>query len=216
MPKYAGIFSSSWAVLNKDKNYGVTWHKITKQIDAGEILINKKFAIKKNATSYNLDTKSILVGINFFKKIINKIEKNKLYFKKENIKKRTYFGKSDLKNLMKQYNLIKNKDLYIKAFTLSPQKNILFKKIVGKNLNFNKSPLLVKKIKQNKSKNLNLIKFIKFFEKTMNLDLKSYNKRKLKIEEFSLNNHPKWDSLAHVKLLSSIEKKFNISIMKKI
>ena len=28
----------------------------------------------------------------------------------------------------------------------------------------------------------------------------------------SLNNHPKWDSLAHVKLLSNIERKFKISI----
>ena len=28
----------------------------------------------------------------------------------------------------------------------------------------------------------------------------------------SLNNHPKWDSLAHVKLLSVIEQKFKVNI----
>ena len=47
LPRYAGLFSSSWAIVNNEKTHGVTWHKITKKIDAGDIVASKKFKIKK-------------------------------------------------------------------------------------------------------------------------------------------------------------------------
>ena len=59
--------------------------------------------------------------------------------------------------------------------------------------------------------NINLLKLINFLGKVINF---KFNVKKIdsdKLKDLSLNNHPKWDSLAHVKLLSALEKKFKIS-----
>ena len=57
------------------------------KIDAGDIAINKKFKIKNDDTSYNLDIRSIIIGINLFKILIKKINKNNFSIKKTNPKK---------------------------------------------------------------------------------------------------------------------------------
>ena len=212
LPKYAGLFSSTWAIANGEKTHGVTWHKITKKIDAGDIAINKKFNIKNDDTSYNLDIRSVLVGINLFKKLIKKINKNNFSIKKQNLRNRTYYGKTDIKNLIKQYNLdIENRTL-IRALTLSPQKSHFLKKITGKKINILKKKTIFNKTQSKNSRNIDLLKLINFLGKIINF---KFNVKKInndKLEDLSLNNHPKWDSLAHVKLLSVIEKKFQISI----
>ena len=66
------------------------------------------------------------------------------------------------------------------------------------------------KIKEKKLK-----KLINFVNKTIKTDFKFDRRKVYKLKSYSLNNHPKWDSLAHVKLLSNIEKKFKISINEK-
>ncbi len=212
LPKYAGLFSSTWAIANGEKTHGVTWHKITKKIDAGDIAINKKFNIKNDDTSYNLDIRSVLIGINLFKILIKKINKNNFSIKKQNLRNRTYYGKTEIKNLIKKYNLdIENRTL-TKALTLSPQKSHLLKKITGKKINISKKKIIFKKTNSKNSTNIDLLKLINFLGKVINFkfNVKKINNNKL--EDLSLNNHPKWDSLAHVKLLSVIEKKFKITI----
>lgn len=47
LPKYAGLNASSWAILNSEKIHGITWHLINEKIDAGDILYQVKFLIKK-------------------------------------------------------------------------------------------------------------------------------------------------------------------------
>ena len=32
LPKYAGMFSSTWAIINNEKTHGVCWHKIVNKI----------------------------------------------------------------------------------------------------------------------------------------------------------------------------------------
>lgn len=33
LPKYAGVNAISWAILNQEKTHGITWHKMTEQVD---------------------------------------------------------------------------------------------------------------------------------------------------------------------------------------
>ena len=49
LPKYAGLYSSTWAIVNKEKKHGCCWHKIVPKIDGGEIFESAKFNIKKAA-----------------------------------------------------------------------------------------------------------------------------------------------------------------------
>ena len=212
LPRYAGLFSSSWAIINNEKTHGVTWHKITKKIDAGDIVASKKFKIKKNDTSYSLDIRSILIGIKLFKTLIKKIDKNSFSSKKQNLRKRTYFGKNEIKRLIKEYNLKKENNSLTRALTLSPQKNYLIEKLVGKKINISNKIMTSKKDKSKSYQNKNFIKLIDLLGKVINFNFKINKVDDSKLEEMSLNNHPKWDSLAHVKLLSVIEKKFKVTI----
>ena len=45
LPAYAGVHAASWALLNGEKEHGVTWHLMSRRIDAGDILKQERFAI---------------------------------------------------------------------------------------------------------------------------------------------------------------------------
>jgi len=215
LPKYAGLFSSTWAIYNKEKEHGVCWHKIENTIDTGDIVFQKKFNIKQNATAYEVDTKGIVEGIKLFKKILKNLRNNSFKFKKQNLQKRSYFGKKDLKKLFEKYLKNKKNKTLLRAFSISGDKE----NILSKFFNVKLSPLKDKIIfdKENLSfANINkLKKLINFVNKTIKTDFKFDRKKIYKLKSYSLNSHPKWDSLAHVKLLSNIEKKFKISINEK-
>ena len=103
LPKYAGLFSSSWAIFNKEVKHGVCWHKIKKSIDTGGIFVEKKFAIKNKDTAYDIDIKGLTIGINLYKDLIKKIKNNNLKYTNQNLKNRTYFGKIKLKKLLEKF-----------------------------------------------------------------------------------------------------------------
>ncbi len=46
LPKYAGLNATSWAIINQEKAYGITWHEITNDVDAGDILKQVVFEIE--------------------------------------------------------------------------------------------------------------------------------------------------------------------------
>lgn len=212
LPKYAGLFSSSWAIYNSEKEHGVCWHKIENTIDTGDILFQKKFSIKRNVTAYEVDTKGIIEGIKLFKKIVKNIKNSSFKFKKQNLKKRSYFGKQDLRKIFKEYIKNKKNKNLLRAFSISSDKE----KILSRYFN-----VKLRLLKKENNDNFNITneyklkKIINFVNKTIKTDFKFDRKKIYKLKNYSLNNHPKWDSLAHVKLLSNIEKKFNISITEK-
>ncbi|KHG42109.1 hypothetical protein OA07_07275, partial [Aphanizomenon flos-aquae 2012/KM1/D3] len=37
LPKYAGLYATSWALLNGETQHAVTWHEIVSKVDAGPI-----------------------------------------------------------------------------------------------------------------------------------------------------------------------------------
>lgn len=217
LPKYAGMFSSTWAIFNNEKHHGVCWHKIENKLDAGDILKEKKFKIKSNDTSYDIDTKGSLLGIKLFRKIIQDLKgKKKLVFKKQQIKKRTYFKKNDLKKILKKFKKNKENSIILRSLIVSPQKQKIMKSVfkgavdikIFKNSNIY-SQKMKKKIESSKA-----IKFIKFLNHTIKTKYK-FEENKNDLSRIALNSHDKWDSLSHVKLLSKIEQKFKISIDEK-
>ena len=58
-------------------------------------------------------------------------------------------------------------------------------------------------------------KLLKIFHKNLKLSKKDLNDIEKNKIDISLNKHPRWDSLMHVKILSEIEKKFKINVNEK-
>ena len=62
LPKYKGLWPNFWKLLNKEKYAGVSIHHITRKIDDGDVIAQKKYPIKKTDTNFGLIMKSAIVG----------------------------------------------------------------------------------------------------------------------------------------------------------
>ena len=75
LPKYKGMHTSVWPILNGDKSSGVTLHKIDHGIDTGNIVAQREFSISENDTSHdcyiNYIRNSKAMLSDFFEKIIS-------------------------------------------------------------------------------------------------------------------------------------------------
>ncbi|MEI8054865.1 MAG: amino acid adenylation domain-containing protein [bacterium] len=103
LPKYAGVNSTTWAILNNEKSHGVTLHKITPGIDDGDIVAQAIINIEKDETALSLNLKCSEHLLSLFQDIIIKIETNTLSFSKQNLADRSYYG---LKHLPTNYGIV--------------------------------------------------------------------------------------------------------------
>lgn len=62
LPKYRGAAPINWAVINGDKNTGVTIIKMNKKMDAGDILLQKAVSIIKEDTAVTMEDKLSKLG----------------------------------------------------------------------------------------------------------------------------------------------------------
>jgi methionyl-tRNA formyltransferase len=73
LPSYRGWHAASHAILNGDRIFGVSIHKIDPEIDSGEIICESIFDIRKDITVGELYYLSEIHGINLFKKFCEKL-----------------------------------------------------------------------------------------------------------------------------------------------
>lgn len=103
LPKYAGINSTTWAIINNEKRYGVTLHKIEPSVDEGAIVAQSTVSIEEDETAISLNLKCSEHLLSLFKEVLTKIENGTLRFFKQNLTDRTYYG---LKNIPANYGII--------------------------------------------------------------------------------------------------------------
>lgn len=66
LPDYKGTFSSVWAILNAEKETGVSFHYMTSGVDEGNIILQQKLEIKPWDTAYSLYNKLISLFVKYF------------------------------------------------------------------------------------------------------------------------------------------------------
>jgi methionyl-tRNA formyltransferase len=54
LPRHPGRNAEAWAIFEQDDETGITWHFITPDVDAGQILIQKKIQLDDRITSFKL------------------------------------------------------------------------------------------------------------------------------------------------------------------
>lgn len=78
LPQYRGAAPINWAVINGEKETGVTTFFIQHEIDTGSILQNKKFEITEEDTAGTVHDKMMIIGADLLVDTIDKLEKNEL------------------------------------------------------------------------------------------------------------------------------------------
>jgi len=83
LPKYRGAAPINWAVMNGEKETGVTTFKLKHEIDTGDIIIQERMPIDINDTVGDVHDKMMVLGARTMVKTINLIANNKVEYQKQ-------------------------------------------------------------------------------------------------------------------------------------
>jgi amino acid adenylation domain-containing protein len=92
LPEYAGRHATSWAILHREALHGVTWHVMTSQVDAGDILKQRKIPIAARETALTLNAKCYEAALDAFAELIGDLACGLLSPQRQDSAKRTYFA----------------------------------------------------------------------------------------------------------------------------
>lgn len=121
-PYYRGAYCTEWALLNQDPyNIGVTIHKLSKEVDGGDIIAQKRVAFGPLDTVHSINMQLTKLGVELIIKVMEKIEASEeLNFKKQDYSLGIMTRASQLdRRLFKQVESIENKGL-LKAILEKP------------------------------------------------------------------------------------------------
>jgi natural product biosynthesis luciferase-like monooxygenase protein len=69
LPEYAGLNTPVWALLNGERAHGITWHLMTRDVDRGDILAQRRFDLAPNESALTLNTRCFEAGIESFEQV---------------------------------------------------------------------------------------------------------------------------------------------------
>lgn len=93
LPKYRGRTPHVWAIINNEKETGITAHVIDKGCDTGDILLQKKIRIDDNDTGGAVLGKFKEMYYGLINEVLTNVSKDSLKAVKQDETKATYFGK---------------------------------------------------------------------------------------------------------------------------
>lgn len=74
LPQYRGAAPINWAIINGEKETGVTTFKLKQEIDTGDILLQQKIAIGDDETAGELHDRMKQIGADLLLQTLNKLE----------------------------------------------------------------------------------------------------------------------------------------------
>ncbi|MFO5472968.1 MAG: formyltransferase family protein, partial [Dolichospermum sp.] len=97
LPKYAGLYATSWALLNGETEHAVTWHQVVHSpkkdfIDAGPIFKQKIVPIRPDDTAFTLNISCVDAAIASFDELTEELIAGNVEPIPQDLSQRTYFG----------------------------------------------------------------------------------------------------------------------------
>jgi len=90
LPEYRGAAPIQWAILNGEKETGITIQKVFEALDTGDIILQKKVQIEPDDNSHSLTIKLFDAGSELLVEAVDLIESGKAQFIKQDEKQATY------------------------------------------------------------------------------------------------------------------------------
>ncbi len=104
LPKYRGAAPINWAIINGEKETGVTTFKLTHNIDEGDILYQEKVLIDENENATQLHDRLMSIGADVVLKTVNSIKNNDIELSKQNDSEMTLAPKIFTENCRIDWN----------------------------------------------------------------------------------------------------------------
>lgn len=90
LPKYRGAAPIQWAVINGEKETGITTMLMNEGLDTGDILLSEKTEIGENETASELFDRLSLMGAELLLKTIDALQRGEIIPQKQDDSKATY------------------------------------------------------------------------------------------------------------------------------
>ena len=95
LPRYAGLNAPVWALLNDERQHGITWHLIEPEVDAGDIIEQVLFDITPDDTAFSLNARCYASGIDSFPAVVAALESGVPARRKQDLALRTLCLRDD-------------------------------------------------------------------------------------------------------------------------
>ncbi|MDM3844560.1 MAG: LLM class flavin-dependent oxidoreductase [Aphanizomenon gracile PMC638.10] len=128
LPKYAGLYATTWALLNGETEYAVTWHEVSAEIDAGRIFKQTSVPILADDTVFNLNLRCFDAAVNSFGELVEELVIDVAKPYPQDLSQRSYFSPSDRPEAASVISYdVSSKDIcnLVKALDFGPTHNEL-------------------------------------------------------------------------------------------
>lgn len=92
LPKYRGRHPLNWAIINGEKETGVTIHHVNEKFDAGRIILQEKVPIYENDNIMDVYYRTVAKGKLMFEKLFNIIGTDEFIGYEQDSSEATYFS----------------------------------------------------------------------------------------------------------------------------
>lgn len=94
LPRYAGLNTTTWALLAGEREHGVTWHHMAAGADRGNVLVQRSVPIAERDTAFALNARCFDAGIESFRELAERLEQDAAPAgTPQDASARTYFGR---------------------------------------------------------------------------------------------------------------------------
>lgn len=96
LPRYAGLNTPNWALINGETQHGITWHMMEGGVDEGDILAQRLFDIGEEETAFSLNSKCYAAAMDSFGEVLDQLGADTLQRQPQDLSQRSYFAKGQL------------------------------------------------------------------------------------------------------------------------
>ncbi|MCU0762778.1 MAG: LLM class flavin-dependent oxidoreductase [Hydrogenophaga sp.] len=95
LPRHAGLNAPVWAILEQEKQHGVTWHLIEGGIDEGDIVQQRLFDMAPSETALTLNTRCYEAAMDSFAELLGDLRGAGLKRRPQDLSQRSYHARLD-------------------------------------------------------------------------------------------------------------------------
>ncbi|MGJ8616308.1 MAG: MupA/Atu3671 family FMN-dependent luciferase-like monooxygenase [Sulfitobacter sp.] len=105
LPRYAGLNTPAWAIINGEATHGVSWHMIEGGVDEGDLLAQVMVDIAPDETAFSLNSKCYAAGMESFGAVLQQLENGTPDRTPQDLSARSYFARDQRPDGMLNFGL---------------------------------------------------------------------------------------------------------------
>lgn len=91
LPRYAGVYSTAWAIINREPRHGVSWHIMAAEVDAGDLLKQRTVDIAETDSSFTLNARCYDAAIESLNELALELVEGREIRTPQDLTKRSYY-----------------------------------------------------------------------------------------------------------------------------